>query len=372
MSFRLIKKSTKSKARLGILTTSNGRVETPFFLPIATAGSVKSLSSEDINSLGAQIILSNTYHLFLQPGIDVIKKARGLHKFMNWKKPILTDSGGFQVFSLARIREITNKGVVFNSHINGKKHLLTPELSIKIQLALGSDIIMSFDDCPPHPSNKEYVKEACDRTANWAKKGKAVWKKSKSKSLLFGIVQGGIYKDLRIAHLKELVDVGFDGYALGGLAVGEPVEKMYKVLGWCEPYLPENKPRYLMGTGYPEQLVEAVKRGIDMFDCVIPTREARHGRLYIWNKNAKKTTTLSTVEGRNSNWYKVINITNAKYKNDFSSINDSNLKQYSKAYLRHLFVAKEPLALRLATINNLHFYLELMSEIRYAIRTGKI
>ncbi len=386
MSFILLKKSKKSIARLGELLTEHGIIETPFFMPIATKAAVKTLSDEDLKNLGAQIILSNTYHLMLKPGSSLIKKAGGLHKFMNWHKPILTDSGGFQVFSLAKIREIKEKGVIFNSNLDGKKYFLTPEKSVKIQEDLGADIIMAFDECTPYPCSYEYVKKSIELTFRWAKRCNEA-KKNKpphligagalstkvtklapircggKKQLLFGIVQGSIYKDLRIKSAKDIVSLGFDGYALGGLAVGEPAKKMLEVLEYTVPLLPEDKPHYLMGVGRPEQIIEAVKRGIDMFDCVIPTREARHGRLYLWRGKgdiAKK------------NFYKIINITASKFKSDLSLVNNTSLKNYSKAYLHHLFRTKEPLAMRLATINNLEFYLELMSSIRRMIRENKI
>ncbi len=357
--FKVIKKSKKSKARLTQLETSHGKIMGPFFMPIATKAAVKNISVNEITNLGSPIILSNTYHLFLAPGSKLVKRAGGLHKFMNWRGIILTDSGGFQVFSLSKIRKITEKGVIFSDPASGKKHLLTPELSIKTQTDLGVDIAMAFDDVIGFPATREEVKEAMERTARWAKRC-LVARKNK-KPLLFGIVQGGVYKDLRIKSAQDLTALNFDGFAVGGVAVGEPREKMKQILNWTVPILPENKSRYLMGLGKPEEIVLAVKQGIDMFDCVIPTREARHGRLYIWvNKSLK------------GKFYKTINITNARYKNDLKPINDSNLKQYSKAYLHHLFKTNEPLGMRLATLNNLDFYLTLMAEIRKQIKNNKL
>ena len=364
--FTLIKSSKLSKARLGTLKTAHGVINTPFFMPVATLGALKSLDSNDIRELNPQVILGNTYHLLLQPGGKVIKKAGNLHSFMNWDGPILTDSGGYQVFSLGKLCKIKKKGVEFQSHIDGTKWLITPETSIEYQAnVLKSDMVMSFDECPPFGSKKEYHKNSMDLTTEWAQRGKKVWLKSKGKSILFGIVQGGTFKDLREQHAKDMVALDLPAYALGGLAVGEPTEKMYKAIDWSEPFLPEDKPRYLMGTGYPEQLVEVVKRGMDMFDCVIPTREARHGRLYLWNKNYKRG---EFKKG----FYKAVTITRAPFRNDMSPINQTNLKGYSKAYLHHLFKAKELTGVRLATLNNVRFYLDLMEDIRYSIKCGKL
>lgn len=355
----------------------------PFFMPIATKAAVKNLNPEELKVLGAQIILSNTYHLMLTPGEKLIKENGGLAKFMNWSGPILTDSGGFQVFSLARLRKITEEGVTFSDPASGKKYLLTPENSMSIQQDLGVDIAMAFDDVIGYPAKKSQIKESMERTTRWASR----CKKSHilKKQMLFGIVQGGTYKDLRLRSAKDLTDLDFDGYAVGGVAVGEPREKMKDILNWVVPILPLNKPHYLMGLGRPEEIIQAVRLGIDMFDCVIPTREARHGRLYLWSSelslrggSRRRPTKQSKllfphfVRGRNNNWYKTINITNAKYRADFLPINNTNLKQYSKAYLHHLFATNEPLAMRLATLNNLDFYLRLMKEIRQQIKTGKL
>jgi len=366
--FKILKKSKKSQARLGTLKTAHGEIQTPFFMPIATKAAVKNLTTDELKDLGAEIILSNTYHLYLQPGMEIMKRAGGLHRLMNWPGPILTDSGGFQVFSLSNIRKILKNGVEFRSHLDGSKHLLTPKKVLEIQKIIGSDIAMILDICPPSTAGREEVAKAVEMTTAWAKEAKKIIKKkSKGGQLHFAIVQGGVFKDLREQSLKELAPLDFDGYAVGGLAVGESNQEMYQVLDYLAPKMPEKKPRYLMGVGTPENIIEAVRRGIDMFDCVIPTREARHGRLYLW-KN-------SNIEYRNSKQfskiYETVNITNAKFKNDFSAINNTNLKNYTKAYLHHLFRTGEPLAMRLATLNNLDFYLELMRRIREQIKQDK-
>jgi len=357
----------KSKARLGVLKTKSGNLKTPFFMPIATRGVVKSLSYQDIENLNPQIILGNTYHLYLRPGLKIIKKAGGISKFMNNKFPILTDSGGFQVFSLSKIRKLLPNGVKFQSTYDGSKHLFTPEKVMKIQSVLNSDIQMVLDVCSDSKSKEKKILEALKLTTSWAKKCKVAKKKldPKNKNLLFGIVQGGLNKELRLKSLNDLEKIGFDGYAIGGLAVGESNEDMYRVLDYMGPSMPKNKPRYLMGVGYPENIVEGVKRGVDMFDCVIPTREARHGRLYI-KKN----------EFLREKFYKTINIMNAKFANDFSFINKDSeledLKKYTKAYLHHLFKVRDPLALKLATLNNIEFYLDLMKNIRKAIANDNL
>jgi len=353
---------TKNKARTGELTTAHGKIKTPFFMPIATKGAIKTLSIEDIHALDPQIILSNTYHLMLRPGEKEIKKLGGLHELMKWDGPILTDSGGFQVFSLAKMRKIKKHGVEFSSHIDGKKFKMTPEDSIRIQSAIDADIMMVLDECVELPAKREYLENSVELTTQWAHKCKVERGKMKAnRSLLFGIVQGGLEKDLRIKSARDLVKIGFDGYAIGGLSVGESEDQMYKVLDYICDELPEDKPRYLMGVGYPHQIVEAVKRGIDMFDCVIPTREARHGRLYFFKKK----------DVFKKEFYETKNLKAEKFKFDTSPINpDSKIKllrTYSKAYLRHLFKTEEPLAQRLATLNNLEFYLELMESIRRGI-----
>ncbi|TAN57983.1 tRNA guanosine(34) transglycosylase Tgt [Patescibacteria group bacterium] len=374
MSFKLLRKSKNSRARRGVLKTAHGEIQTPFFMPIATKGSIKALDSSDIKNLGAEIILSNTYHLYLRPGIKVLQKFGGLHKFMNWPGPILTDSGGFQVFSLgARMEEkngsdswvrLSERGVEFRSHIDGAKHILAPEKAIQIQAAIGSDIMMVLDECPSALATPEYLKDSLELTTRWAKRCKdkkeKLSRKNKklSKSLLFAIVQGGTNSKLRAISARQLINVGFDGYALGGLAVGEPVKAMLKTLDTTVPNLPENKPRYLMGVGYPEQIAEAVKRGIDMFDCVLPTRNARHGVIFA-DLKVSKTLKVS---------YNIIRIKQTKYAKDTKPLDSScqcpTCQNYSRGYLRHLFSAQEPLSLRLATIHNVNFYLELMRQIR--------
>lgn len=359
--FRLLKKSKKSQARLTELKTAHGKIMGPFFMPIATKAAVKNLSTDEIRNLNPQIILSNTYHLMLAPGEKLIKKAGGLHKFMNWDGPILTDSGGFQVFSLSNFRKITEKGVEFSDPKSGVKHLLTPEKSMQIQLDLGIDIAMAFDDVIGFPASKIKIKQAMERTGRWAKRCKIYHDKKKKKQLLFGIVQGGIHRDLRKASVQDITSLNFDGYAVGGVAVGEPREKMKDILNWTVSELPENKPRYLMGLGRPEEIVQAVKQGIDMFDCVIPTREARHGRFYIRTKKE--------LGGK---FYKTINISNAKFSKNLKPVSSALGKKYSFAYLHHLFKTQEPLAMRLATIHNLHFYISLMQDIRKQIKAGRL
>lgn len=372
MIFKLKKVSDKSRARVGELITPHGKIQTPFFMPIATRGAVKTLSVEDIKKLEAEIILSNTYHLYLQSGNKLIKKFGGLHKFMNWRGPILTDSGGYQVYSLAGLRKIREEGVTFQTQEDGgKKHLLTPEKAVEIQLDLGVDLLMVLDECPPYPCKKEYALKSLELTTRWAKRCQQKFKveslklKVKEKPGLFGIVQGSTFKDLRIRSARELGALNFDGYAIGGVAVGEPREKMKEILQWVELELPVDKPRYLMGLGRPEEIVAAVKAGMDMFDCVIPTREGRHGRLFLWRN--------SSLQGK---FYETINITNQKFREDFSPINKNSslplLREYSKAYLYHLFKTNEMLGLHLATLNNLEFYLTLMRRIRQGILSGKL
>ena len=379
--YKLLKTSKKSQARLGILKTEHGSIKTPFFMPIATKAAVKNLTADEVKDLGAEIILSNTYHLYLQPGLEVLKKLGGLHKLMNWPGPILTDSGGFQVFSLSKIRKIISHGVEFNSHIDGSQHVLTPKKVLEIQKIIGSDIAMVLDVCPPSTASQAEVLRAVEITTKWARKSQNHKITKTQKQLLFGIIQGGIYKDLRLQSLKEITDLNFDGYAIGGLAVGESQKEMYKVLDYLTDKMPANKPRYLMGVGAPENIVEAVKRGVDMFDCVIPTREARHGRLYCFlsfprGLGGGLPRVGQPLRGlpleRRGKFYETINITNAKFKNDQTPINNTNLKKYSRAYLHHLFKTKEPLALRLATLNNLEFYLTLMKSIRELIKKDKL
>jgi len=371
MPFKLIKTSKKSQARLGRLKTAHGTLQTPFFMPIATKAAVKNLTADEIKKLGSKILLSNTYHLYLTPGMAVMERSGGLHKFMDWQGAILTDSGGFQVFSLSKIRKILAGGVEFRSHLDGSKHLLTPKKVLEIQRMIGSDIAMILDVCPPSTATHQEVGKAVEVTTKWAKlaknqivKNSKLKAERKNKQLHFAIVQGGIYRDLREKSLRDLAKLDFDGYAVGGLAVGESNEEMYGVLDYLAPQMPQDKPRYLMGVGTPDNIVEAVKRGVDMFDCVIPTREARHGRLYFWKDPGNL--------GMSADFYETANLTNSKYKNDLTPINRTNLKQYTRAYLHHLFKTGEPLAMRLATLNNLDFYLRLMEQLRMLIKKGKI
>lgn len=372
----LLKSSKKSKARLGILHTAHGQVQTPFFMPIATKAAIKSLEISEVKELGAEIILSNTYHNYLRPGLDIFKKVGDLHQFMNCDLPILTDSGGYQVFSLSKMRQIKGDDITFTSYLDGSKHILNPKKVIDIQVALGSDIMMVLDECVGLPAERQAIVEALVRTSRWAEQAivykKKLEKKNKKvkKQLLFGIVQGGDQKDLRQRSVTEITALDFDGYAIGGLAVGESSKIMYDMVKFTTPLLPVDKPRYLMGVGYPENIIEAVKQGVDMFDCVIPTREARHGKLYIWSPSFPRRREFSVPFF--GNFYQTININNAKFAKDISPINNQTLKNYSKAYLHHLFKTQEPLALKLATINNVHFYLELMKKIRIAIKQNKI
>lgn len=348
--FELIKECKQSGARLGRLHTPHGIIETPIFMPVGTQATVKSMTPEELKDIEAQIILSNTYHLYLRPGHELVEKAGGLHKFMNWDRPILTDSGGFQVFSLGDLRKITEEGVEFRSHLDGSKHFLSPEKAIEIENALGADIIMAFDECAPYPADRKYVKNSLERTTRWAKRCKEAHKNPETQAL-FGIVQGGMYKDLREQSAAEITALDFPGYAIGGLSVGEPKPLMYEVLDYTTPLLPKDKARYLMGVGSPDDLLEGVLRGVDMFDCVLPTRIARNG-------------TAMTSAGK-------VVIKNAKYFDDFSPLDEAcdcyTCKNYTKAYLRHLYKANEILSARLMTYHNLHFLLNLMKEARQAI-----
>ncbi|MCX6784500.1 MAG: tRNA guanosine(34) transglycosylase Tgt [Candidatus Komeilibacteria bacterium] len=383
-NFQLIKTSSNSKARLGVMLTRKGKIQTPFFMTIGTQGVVKTLTTEDVRRIGAPIILANTYHLYLRPGLEVLKKQRGLHRFMDFVGPILTDSGGYQVFSLSKIRKIKTEGVEFQSTYDGSKHLFTPKKVLQIQKVIDSDIRMVLDVCSPSKCSRAQAEKDLAITLAWANQAKKY--QAQDGSLLFAIVQGALFKDLRLQSAAAVVKMDFSGYAIGGLAVGETNEEMYSILDYTVPALPANKARYLMGVGYPENIVEAVKRGIDMFDCVIPTREARHGRLYKFIKVKKigklskgvirlfgPSATASPKACRAGDvGYTTFTITNEKFKNDLTAINkDSKLKElriYSKAYLRHLFSVSEPLALRLATLNNVEFYLQLMEKIRQGIK----
>ncbi len=345
----LINDNTSNVARRGQLSFPRGTIETPAFMPVGTYGTVKSMKPEDIKALGAEIILGNTFHLMLRPGTEVIQQHGDLHDFMHWDKPILTDSGGFQVFSLAKMRKITEEGVHFRSPVDGRKILLSPEFSMQIQRELGSDIVMIFDECTPYPATRTEARESMELSLRWAKRSKEAH--ADNPSALFGIVQGGMFSDLRKTSSQELINIGFDGYAIGGLSVGEPKQERDTVLETTTPLLPADKPRYLMGVGKPEDIVESVKRGIDMFDCVIPTRNARNGFLF-------------TRYGR-------INIRNSQYKLDTGPIdkkcNCYTCQNYSRSYLRHLDKCKEMLGAHLNTIHNLHYYQELMRDIRSAI-----
>lgn len=354
VTYELIKKDSRTKARRGRVNTPHGPIETPVFMPVGTAGTVKAMKPEEVRDMGAQIILGNTYHLYLRPGHEVVKAAGGLHKFMNWERAILTDSGGFQVFSLGAMRKISEEGVEFRSHIDGSKHMLSPEKSMEIQNALGSDIMMAFDECAPYPADRNYVKNSLERTTRWLKRCKEYHKNTEQQSL-FGIMQGGMYKDLRKQSAEEIVELDLPGYAIGGLSVGEPKEIMYEVMDDCVDYLPADKPRYLMGVGSPDCLFEGVERGIDMFDCVLPTRIARHSM-------------AMTSQGR-------VNIKNAKYERDFTPLDPNcdcyTCRNYSKAYLRHLFKSDEILSSMLMTTHNLHFLVNTMAGIRKAIEEDR-
>ena len=349
ITYELIKKDEKTGARAGIIHTPHGSFPTPIFMPVGTQASVKGVSPDELKDLGAGIVLSNTYHLFLRPSSELIREAGGLHKFMHWDRAILTDSGGFQVFSLGELRKITEEGVTFRSHIDGSKKFLSPEVSMKVQMDLGSDIVMAFDECVPYPADYDYTKRSTERTTRWAGRCKKVM--TSEQQGLFGIVQGGMYKDLRAQSARELVGLDFPGYAIGGLSVGEPKPLMYEVLEHTVPLLPANKARYLMGVGTPDCLIEGVHRGVDMFDCVFPTRVARNGTVMTW-------------QGK-------LVVKNAEYARDFRPIDTEcgcyTCRNFSRAYLRHLFKAEEVLALRLATIHNLYFLLEFMRRMRQAI-----
>ena len=355
--FKVLKK--EGSARRGVFTCAHGVVQTPVFMNVGTQGAIKgAVSAHDLKEIGCQVELSNTYHLHLRPGDGVVRQMGGLHKFMAWDGPMLTDSGGFQVFSLSGLRKITEEGVTFASHIDGRRIFMGPEESMRIQSNLGSDIAMAFDECVENPSPYEYVKASCERTARWLERCVAEHDKLNSLSdtvnpqqQLFGINQGGTYADLRVWHMEEIAKLNCDGYAIGGLAVGEPTQVMYDIIDAVEPHMPQEKPRYLMGVGTPSNIIEGVARGIDFFDCVMPARNARHGKLYTWQGT--------------------INIKNEKYKLDGRPIDPScdcpACRSFSRAYLRHLLAAGEMLAMRLAVLHNLHFYNELMARIRESL-----
>lgn len=356
IKFDLLHTCSKSKARAGLLHTAHGVIETPIFMPVGTQGTVKAVNQSFLrDDIKAQIILGNTYHLYLRPGTDLLKKAGGLHKFMNWERPILTDSGGYQVFSLTELRKMRRDGVEFKSHLDGSHHLFTPEKVIEIERAIGSDIMMPLDECTPYPCEYEYAKKSTELTSRWAIKNKEAFLKSKPlyghDQYLWGIIQGSVYKDLREKSAKDLTAIDFDGYSIGGLAVGEPAEKMYDIVDFVVDFIPQEKPRYLMGVGKPENILEAIERGVDMFDCVMPTRNARNSHIFTWDG--------------------IVGIRNQRFKDDFKPISSKCdcycCKNYTRAYLRHLFTAKELLAYELASVHNLHFYLDLVKEARIQI-----
>ena len=359
MNYTLINKDKQSKARAGVIQTDHGQILTPIFMPVGTVGSVKGISVETLNNeVKAQIILGNTYHLYLRPGVDILEKAGGIQKFNAWNKPMLTDSGGFQVYSLAKIRKISENGCVFQSHIDGSRHEFTPEKVIDIQRKIGGDIMMAFDECTPYPCEYSYAKKSLYMTLKWLERCYDRYTTTECPygyhQSLFPIVQGSVYDDLRTKACNEVIKYDADGYALGGLSVGEPKEDMYRIIDLCTNILPETKPRYLMGVGTPVDLLEGIERGIDMFDCVMPTRNGRNAMLFTWNGT--------------------MNMRNKKWEDDFSMIDPlgtANVdKQYTRAYLHHLFVAKELLAMEIASIHNLAFYLELVRVAREHILQG--
>lgn len=355
VTYEHIKTCKQTGARLGIVHTPHGSFETPAFMPVGTQATVKTMSPEELKAMNAGIILSNTYHLWLRPGNDIIKEAGGLHKFMNWDRPILTDSGGFQVFSLSEFRNIKEEGVHFRNHMNGDKLFLSPEKAMQIQNDLGSDIMMAFDECPPFPATHEYMKSSVERTSRWAERCLEAHER-KADQGLFGIIQGGEFEDLRKQSARDLVSLDFPGYAIGGLSVGEPKDVMNRALEFTTPLMPADKPRYLMGVGSPDSLIDGAIRGIDMFDCVLPTRIARNG-------------TLMTSTGR-------LNIKNAAFKRDFGPIDDKcdcyTCKNYSRAYVHHLIRADETFGIRLTSYHNLQFLLNLMEQVRQAIREDRL
>ncbi len=358
--FELLATDSGSKARCGRLTTAHGLIETPAFMPVGTQGTVKGVSPRELHEIEAQIILGNTYHLFVRPGMEVMRHFGGLHRFMNWDGPVLTDSGGYQIFSLAKLRKITEEGVHFQNHLDGTPTFISPEIAMEIQATLGSDIAMVLDECPPYPCGHDYAARSLEMTARWARRCKAKSEVRNRKSeierqLLFGIVQGGTFEDLRRASAEATVQIGFDGYAIGGVSVGEPEPEMMQAVEWSEPFLPNDKPRYAMGLGTPPQLLELVARGVDLFDCVLPTRLARNGTAF---------TTAGTL-----------NLKNAEFALQNGPIEEGcncpACREFSRGYIRHLIKAEEILGLRLITLHNLHFYLELMKRARSEIEAGR-
>lgn len=353
ISYELLHKDKKTGARRGVIHTPHGDIQTPIFMPVGTQATVKSMTNEELVENGAQIILGNTYHLYLRPGDELIKEAGGLHKFMKWERPILTDSGGFQVFSLNELRKITEEGVEFRSYLDGSKHFFSPEKVMSIEENIGADIIMAFDECCPYPSTYEYTKKSMERTTRWAKRCKDA---HKTDSALFGIIQGGFYEDLRKESAKQLIELDFPGYAIGGISVGEPKEEFLKLLKYTAPLMPEDKPRYLMGVGTPDYLLEAALAGIDMCDCVLPTRIARNG-------------TAMTSHGK-------VVVRNATYEHDYGTLdpecNCYACKNYSRAYIRHLIKSNEILGIRLLSIHNIHFLTNLMERVRIEIENDTL
>lgn len=354
--FEIAQVSARSHARLGQLRTPHGVIETPVFMPIGTQATVKTLSQDELEQLGFRLILGNTYHLYLRPGAERIARMGGLHRFMSWTGAILTDSGGFQVFSLASLRQIDMEGVTFRSHLDGSEHRFTPELAIHVQALLGSDILMAFDECPPYPADYDTVAQAAERTYRWAIRSRTAWENAQTAGALFGIVQGGVYEDLRWVSLQQITELNLPGYAIGGVSVGEPVEEMRRITEWVAPHLPADRPRYLMGVGTPEDIVHAVQAGVDMFDCVLPTRLGRHGAVF-------------TSQGR-------INLRNARFAEYMEPIDSTCdcwvCQRYTLAYLHHLFRTGEMLGYRLASYHNLAFYARLMTQIRQRIREGTL
>lgn len=356
VTYELLHTCKQTGARRGVIHTPHGDIQTPVFMPVGTQATVKSVTPEELkDEIGAQIILANTYHLYLRPGQDLVKEAGGLHKFMNWDKPILTDSGGFQVFSLGNLRTICEEGVEFKSHLDGKKLFFSPESVMKTEEDLGADIIMAFDECCPYPSTYEYTKKSMERTTRWAQRCKEAHTTT-DKQALFGIIQGGFFKDLREQSAKDLIDMDFPGYAIGGISVGEPKEEFLEILKYTTPLMPENKPRYLMGVGTPDYLIESAMAGIDMCDCVLPTRLARHGNAMTWNG-------------------KVV-IRNATYERDWTPLDSEcdcyTCKNYTRAYIRHLVKTNEILGIRLLSIHNLHFLTKLMERVRIEIENDNL
>lgn len=355
ITYELLHEDKNSGARRGVVHTPHGDIQTPVFMPVGTQATVKSMTPEEVKGLGAQIILSNTYHLYLRPGEKIVKEAGGLHKFMNWDKPILTDCGGFQVFSLSELRTISEEGVEFRSHLDGSKHMFTPEKVMQIEEDLGADIIMSFDECCPYPSTYEYTKNSMERTTRWAVRCKEVHKNVEQQGL-FGIIQGGFFKDLRKKSAEDLIKLDFPGYAIGGISVGEPKGEFLDILRYTTPLMPQNKPRYLMGVGTPDYLIEAALAGIDMCDCVLPTRIARNGTAMTWNG-------------------KVV-IRNATYEKDFTPLDLEcdcyTCKNYTRAYIRHLVKTKEILGTRLLSTHNLYFLTKLMERVRIEIENDNL